>query len=63
MDQRISIVTLGRRDLEWARAFYEALGRRSNSKPEDGVVFFQTGSMIVGLRDRDELDANTRLPE
>jgi predicted lactoylglutathione lyase len=55
MDQRISLVTLGVRDLERARAFYEALGWRSNSKPEDGVVFFQAGSMVAALWGRDEL--------
>jgi uncharacterized protein len=55
MEQRISLITLGVRDLGRARAFYESLGWRSNSKPEDDVVFFQAGSMIVGLWGRDEL--------
>jgi predicted lactoylglutathione lyase len=55
MEQRISLVTLGVRHLGRARAFYEALGWGSSSKPEDDVVFFQAGSMIVGLWGRDEL--------
>jgi predicted lactoylglutathione lyase len=55
MDQRLSLVTLGVRDLERARRFYEALGWRSNSKPEEGVVFFQAGCMVVALWSRDEL--------
>ncbi|NJD28115.1 MAG: VOC family protein [Chloroflexi bacterium] len=59
MDQRISLITLGVRDLSQARAFYEALGWRSNSKPEDGVAFFQAGSMVVALWGRDELAADS----
>jgi uncharacterized protein len=55
VEQRISLVTLGVADLERARGFYEALGWRSDSKPEDGVVFFQAGGMIVGLWGRSDL--------
>ena len=52
MDQRLSLVTLGVADLARARAFYEALGWQSDSKPENDVVFFQTGGMIVSLWSR-----------
>jgi uncharacterized protein len=55
MDPRVSLVTLGVADLERSRRFYEALGWRSNSKPEDGVVFFQSGGMVLALWSRDEL--------
>jgi predicted lactoylglutathione lyase len=55
MEQRVSLVTLGVADLGRARAFYEALGWRSDSKPEDGVVFFQCPGMILGLWSRSEL--------
>jgi uncharacterized protein len=55
MEQRVSLITLGVADLTRARAFYESLGWTSDSKPEDGVVFFQAGGMIVALWDRDEL--------
>ena len=55
MEQRVSLVTLGVRDLARARAFYEALGWRTNAAPDDGVVFFQAGGMIVALWGRDEL--------
>jgi predicted lactoylglutathione lyase len=55
MEQRISLVTLGVADLERARRFYEALGWSSDSKPEDDVVFFQAGGIIVGLWGRAEL--------
>lgn len=49
MEQRVSLVTLGVRDLVRARAFYEALGWKTNAAPGDDVVFFQAGCMIVSL--------------
>ena len=55
MEQRVSLITLGVADVARARAFYEALGWSSDSKPEDGVVFFQAGGMTVALWDRTEL--------
>jgi uncharacterized protein len=55
MEQRVSLVTLGVADLGASRRFYEALGWRSSSPPEIGVVFFQTGSMVLGLWSRKEL--------
>jgi len=55
MEQRVSLVTLGVADLAASRRFYEALGWRSSSPPELGVVFFQAGSMVLGLWSREEL--------
>jgi uncharacterized protein len=55
MEQRVSLVTLGVADLARARHFYEQLGWRSTSAPEVGVVFFQSGSMVLGLWSREEL--------
>ena len=55
MDQRVSVVTLGVRDLERARAFYEALGWSTGAQPGDEVVFFQAGGMVVSLWDRARL--------
>lgn len=55
MEQRISLVTLGVADLERARRFYEALGWKSDSKPDQGVVFFQAGGVVVGLWGRAQL--------
>ena len=52
MEQRVSLVTLGTRDLKNARAFYEALGWTTGAGPGDDVVFFQAGGMIVALWDR-----------
>ena len=55
MDQRVSLVTLGVGDLARARAFYEALGWRTNAEPGADVVFFQTGGMVVALWSRASL--------
>ena len=55
MDQRLSLVTLGVRDLARARRFYEGLGWASGAAPADDVVFFQAGCMIVALWGRGQL--------
>jgi uncharacterized protein len=49
MEQRISLVTLGVRDLARARAFYGALGWRHARQPDDAVCFFQAGGIVFGL--------------
>jgi len=50
--QRVSLITLGVGDLGRARRFYEALGWTTGAGPEDDVVFFQAGDMVVALWDR-----------
>jgi predicted lactoylglutathione lyase len=55
MEQRVSLITLGVTDLARARAFYEALGWTTGAEPDDDVVFFQAGGMIVALWDRAKL--------
>ena len=55
MEQRLSLVTLGVRDLRRSRAFYEALGWTTGAGPEDDVAFFQAGGMVLALWGRDEL--------
>ena len=55
MDQRLSLVTLGVGDLPRARAFYAALGWRTDAAADADVVFFQAGGMIVALWDRARL--------
>src|SRR3954468_20303067 len=52
VEQRVSLITLGARDLARARTFYEALGWKSGAAPADDVVFFQAGGMVVALWDR-----------
>jgi uncharacterized protein len=55
VEQRLSLVTLGVRDLGRARAFYEALGWRSGAAPDDDVVFFRAGGTVLALWGRDQL--------
>ena len=59
MEQRLSLVTLGVRDLARAHRFYEALGWTSGAAPADDVVFLQAGCMIVALWGRDQLAEDT----
>jgi catechol 2,3-dioxygenase-like lactoylglutathione lyase family enzyme len=61
VEQRVSLITLGVRDLARARAFYEALGWATGAGPDDDVVFFQAGGMIVALWGRAELAADSGL--
>ncbi len=49
MEQRISLVTFGVRDLARARAFYEALGWTDAQQPDNEIAFFQAGGMVFGL--------------
>jgi predicted lactoylglutathione lyase len=63
MDQRVSLVTLGVRDLGRVRAFYEALGWKTNAAADDDVVFFQAGCMIVALWGRDRLAEDTAVED
>src|SRR5689334_9809536 len=49
MEQRISLITLGVKDLARARAFYDALGWRDAQQPDDQVCFYQAGGIVFGL--------------
>jgi predicted lactoylglutathione lyase len=53
--QRVTLITLGVRDLARARRFYEALGWETGAGLDDDVVFFQTGSTVLALWDRARL--------
>lgn len=56
VEQRLSLITLGVRDLKRARRFYEAIGWKAHPAPDDEeVVFFQTGGIVVALWNRGKL--------
>jgi catechol 2,3-dioxygenase-like lactoylglutathione lyase family enzyme len=55
MRQRVSVITLGVRDLPRARQFYEAMGWETDAEPDADVVFFQAGDMVLSLWDRARL--------
>lgn len=48
MEQRISLITLGAKDLEAEAAFYEALGW-SRVESQDGVIAFDLLGQTLGL--------------
>jgi catechol 2,3-dioxygenase-like lactoylglutathione lyase family enzyme len=50
MEPRISIITLGVKDLEQSYRFYhEGLGFPTNWNPEQGIIFFRTGGTCLAL--------------
>lgn len=56
MEPRVSIITLGVRDLDRSYRFYrEGLGFPTTRKPESGIVFFQTGGTCLALYPLKEL--------
>lgn len=62
MEQRLSLVTLGVRDVSRAQAFYESLGWSLGGGVDDDsdhVAFFQMPGMIVALWGRDKLAADS----
>jgi len=63
MRQRVSVITLGARDLGRARRFYEALGWVTRAAPDDDVAFFQAGDMVLALWDRAKLAADSRVED
>ncbi|MBM4415592.1 MAG: VOC family protein [Chloroflexi bacterium] len=64
MEPRVSIVTLGMRDLERARRFYrDSLGWPTSSASVAGVVVFLRGAgLVLGLWSRDALAADADVP-
>lgn len=59
--QRVTLITLGVSDLARSRSFYEALGWRP-AQAQEGVVFFQMNSMVLGLFGKTDLAADQGRP-
>lgn len=56
MEPRIHIITLGVADLARSYQFYHhGLGFPATRKPEDGIIFFQTGGVCLALYPADSL--------
>jgi catechol 2,3-dioxygenase-like lactoylglutathione lyase family enzyme len=55
MEQRLSLVTLGVRDLAASRAFYQRLGWTESAASNAEVAFFQCGGVVFALWSRDAL--------
>ena len=54
MEQRLSLITLGARDMNALAAFYEALGWRRTESP-DGVIAFDMIGQTLGLYPHEKL--------
>src|SRR6266478_3223458 len=61
MDQRVSIVTLGVKDLETSKKFYvDGFGWKPVFENKE-IIFFQTGGMVFALFLRDQLAADFQM--
>jgi hypothetical protein len=58
LEPRISIITLGVTSLEQSYNFYTQLGFSTSGKPKDGIIFFKTGGVCLGLYPQDDLAAD-----
>jgi catechol 2,3-dioxygenase-like lactoylglutathione lyase family enzyme len=63
MDQRVTMITLGVRDLARAKAFYEALGWTARKDGGGQIVFFQLLGAVLGLYPRAALADDAALPD
>ena len=62
MEQRLSLITLGVRDLARSRAFYaDGLGWTPSELSNENIVFFQCPSVVFGLYGRDTLAEDAAL--
>jgi catechol 2,3-dioxygenase-like lactoylglutathione lyase family enzyme len=61
---RLTVITLGVKDMRASIAFYEALGfgRRIRATGE-AVAFFDTGGPVIGLFPWDQLAEDVTLPD
>ena len=55
MEQRVSVITLGVRDVRAALAFYRLLGWEQVEDDHDDVFFFRTGGLVFALWGRSQL--------
>src|SRR4029450_13935033 len=63
MEQRVSLITLGVRDLERARTFYEGLGWSARDDEKEEVGFFRANGVWVALWDRGRLAADSAVTD
>ena len=63
MEQRITLLTLGVRDLAKSTAFLERLGWRRSVRGAEGASFFQCGSIALSLFPRSELAKDAGIPD
>lgn len=62
MEPRITLVTLGVRDLGRSVAFYERLGFPRAVRDAEGVAFFRLGPVVLSLFPRADLAGDAGVP-
>ena len=63
MKQHLHLVTLGVRDLEASKRFYEQiLEWKVSNASNEGVAFFQVGGVVLSLFPREELAKDAVIP-
>lgn len=55
MAEQLHIVTLGSDDIARAAAFWAAMGWQRRMRAADGIVFFQSGGMVLAIYPFDKL--------
>lgn len=63
MDQRISYITLGVRDLALSRAFYARLGFQESKKSNPNIAFFEMPGLVFALYARAALANDAHQPD
>lgn len=54
-EPRVSIITLGVKDMKKSRSFYETLGWKAGGPSNENVTFFQGRGIVLGLYGHDAL--------
>lgn len=62
MEQRISIITLGVKNVEASKCFFEALGWKPSIKSQGEIVFFQAGGIAIALYPKHLLAEDAGVP-
>ena len=58
---RLTLLTLGVKDIAASAAFYEALGFRRKARGSDGVAFFEAGGLILSLWSAEQLAEDAKV--
>ncbi|OUS07779.1 glyoxalase [Rhodobacterales bacterium 52_120_T64] len=61
--QRVTLITLGVKDLTASRAFYKSLSWQESSRSQESVAFFQINGLVLGLFGLDALAADQGRPD
>ena len=61
--QRVTLITLGVKDLATSRAFYKELGWVESSQSQESIAFFQINGLVLGLFGLDALAADQGRPD